>query len=225
MDLSFVADMNHNNPVDFGKLAKAGCVGVIHKASQGLGFTDNKYAARRVAAKAEGVAWGAYEFNTRDDVVKSVDHFLAIAQPDEHTSLWLDFENNPKSEMTVDQARRFLDLVDMRTGRYCGIYGGNKLKELLPGPDAFFAKHPLWLCQYPKASSVQDAINRGLFKLPRPWRDVGAFLIQYTGDGIGPPPHTMDGLEKGADLSFYRGTADALRAAWPLPSSAKGVIA
>jgi hypothetical protein len=39
-------------------------------------------------------------------------------------------------------------------------------------------------------------------------------LLQYTGDGVGPLPHTAPGLENGADLNAFDGTDDALRAAW-----------
>ena len=199
-----VADMNHNNTVIFDRIVAAGIIGVIHKATQGSGFTDHLYALRRQLAKRVGLCWGAYHFNDGSDVEKQVQHFLDVAQPDEHTSLWLDFEDNPRSNMSIDQAREFLQLVDKKTGRYCGIYGGNRIKENLPHPDAFFGKHRLWLCQYGPVA-----------KIPNSWQNY--FLWQYTGDGVGPKPHSVPGLEPGADLNTYGGTVDELRRNWANP--------
>lgn len=210
-----VADMNHKNPVDFGRIAAAGIVGVIHKATQGT-FVDNKYLSRRDLARHAGLEWGTYDFNTGDPVGDQVERFLAAAKPDARTSLWLDFEDNRVSQMSIEQAREFLDRVDQATGRPCGIYSGNRLKTLLPAADAvtqlFVSRHPLWLCQYKLRNyDTLEQLNAHI-DLPAPWKQY--FLLQYTGDGIGPQPHTVDGLEQGADLSTFNGTAAALRAAW-----------
>lgn len=213
-----VADMNHANSVDFGALAKAGAVGVIHKATQGQ-FVDDEYKKRRVLAEAAGLAWGAYDFNTGDSVASQVARFLQTAQPDFETSMWLDFEDNKVSQMSLAQAQEFLDRVDQAIGRPCGIYSGNRAKELLVNASApsveFFGQHPLWLCQYKivRGEVSLEELNK-LIALPLAWKEY--FLLQYTGDGIGPMPHTMPGLEAGADLSVFNGSAADLRARWNL---------
>ena len=46
-----------------------------------------------------------------------------------------------------------------------------------------------------------------------PW--TKNYLIQYTGDGVGPQPHTVQGLQNGADLNAFNGTREDLLAAWP----------
>lgn len=213
-----VADVNHANPVDLQKFAAAGGVGVIHKATQGS-FVDKAYGARRDQARAAGLEWGAYDFNTGDPVKDQVARFIQTAQPDFRMSLWLDFEDNRASQMTLAQAREFLGRVDQILGRPCGIYSGNRIKELLQHATAndgeFFGAHPLWLCQYKigHADIELEALN-GIISLPDFWTKY--FLLQYTGDGIGPQPHTMPGLENGADLNVFDGTPAELRAAWPL---------
>jgi len=210
-----VADMNHANPVDFGRIAQNGIVGVIHKAVQGVGFSDPAYASRRQQAAAANLCWAAYAFNTGDVVSAQVAHFLAVAQPDNATGMWLDFEDNTASEMSLAQAQDFLDRVDQAIGRACGIYSGNRIKQLIVGANSatrdFFAQHPLWLCEYGPVARMVD-VNRQ----PLPWSNW--FIWQYTGDGVGPEPQTVPGLQKGADLSTFNGTPDQLRAAWPLPS-------
>ena len=217
--LCFVADMNHANPVDFTKLAAANyngvrCAGVIHKATQGAGYADPQYAKRRPLALAAGLLWGAYSFNTGDAVADQVAEFLKVAEPDDATGLWLDFEDNSASEMSLVQALEFMDRVDQATGRTCGIYSGDRMKTLIVSATQaqrdFLAAHAFWGAEY--GTVFKDVDDNGK---PLPW-DV-PFLWQDTGDGLGPQPHTLDGLEAGADLSIFQGSADQLRAAWPLP--------
>jgi lysozyme len=216
----FVADMAHFNPVDFRKLAAASwngnrCVGIIHKAHQGGAHApaDGQYAKRRPAALAAGLLWAAYAFNTGEKVADQVAAFFAAAQPDDATGMYLDFEDNRQSEMTIAQAAEFLDRVEQRLGRHCRMYSGNRLKEQIVHASAaerdFLAADPLrlWACEYGVEFRNVDAAGHRL-----PW--PAPFLWQFTGDGIGPQPHTLDGLEHGADLSIFNGTRDELAAAW-----------
>lgn len=216
-----VADMNHANPVDFRKIAAAGVGGVIHKAVQGLTYTDSLYGARKALAQEAGLEWGAYDFSTDDDVALNVARFLAVAKPDARTSLWLDFENNPRHDMNMAMALEFLDRVDQTVGRYCGIYGGDRIKRFVVNltfaQRNFLGAHPLWGCEYGPRWKNQDVNGHEL-----PWKN-GPVLWQFTGDGIGPGPHTVDGLERGADLSRFEGDRAALAAWWPLPAIALAV--
>lgn len=218
-DLCFVADMYHGNPVDFGKLAAASwngikCVGAIHKASQGARDADPAYASRRGLALRAGLLWGAYGFNTGELVAAQVAEFLKVAAPDATMLLALDFEDNSQSNMSLAQACEWLDRVEQSQGRYCRMYSGNRLKELIVHATTaqrdFLAAcaDRLWGCQYAAAFKDVDAAGK-----PLPW--AAPFLWQDTGDGIGPQPHTLDGLQAGVDLSIFKGTRAALTAAWP----------
>ncbi len=231
-----VADMNHANSIGarlggeakgFAALKSAGLVGIIHKARQGINFGDKAFARRRDLARAAGLLVGAYDFATHDNVEENVNDFLDFtnAEDDDNLSLWLDFEDNKASQMLAPQAREFLDRVDQATGRACGIYGGNRIKEQITDDDPFWALHPLWLCQYRTSPSLRTADLDTLkdhIDVPTQWSDAGWFLLQYTGDGIGPLPHTLPGLEIGADLNVYDGTADDLVANWVAEPVDKG---
>lgn len=210
-----VADLNHANPINFAKVAAAGVRGIIHKARQGVGFTDPLYSVRRSVARQVGLEWGAYDFATDDPVAQNVAGFLATAKPDDRTSLWLDFEDNSKSEMSIGQALEFLDRVDQSVGRYCGIYGGNRVKEQIVHLNStqrdFLGAHPFWLCEYGPVARMVDVNGH-----PLPWAKPD--LWQKWADGEGPSPPIIDGLERGADLSVFDGDADALAAWWPLPA-------
>jgi lysozyme len=211
-----IADFNHNNPVNFTEIAAAGIWGVIMKARQGLGFKDPAYAKRYAAAKSVGLLVAAYDFATHDVVADNVAAFLATAQLGLNDGAWLDFEDNSASQMTGDQAHEFLDRVSQKLGRACGIYGGNRIREQIDPQAAKWidmaARAPLWQCRY---IGVQPDDNDELFRFIHtipPW--TKNTIIQYTGDGVGPKPHTVPGLENGADLNVFNGTREELAKVW-----------
>lgn len=204
-----VVDLSHHNTVhDFGAAASAGIWGVIHKATQGKAYADPDYAGRRAAAGAAGLLWGAYHFNTGDNVASQVDWFLTRAAPDDKTLLVLDYEDNRLSQMNIHQAVEFLHLIETRIGRKAAIYSGNRVKETIGELDAedkaYLTSHRLWLCQYGPVA-----------KLPAGF--LGWWLWQYTGDGVGPSPHNVPGISAGnggIDLNTYNGTREQLAAEW-----------
>lgn len=213
-----VADFYHGNPVDLAKLAKStwngiACPGVIMKCTQGTSYVDSAYKARTTQAASLGLQVAAYHFGTAVDAAAQVKYFLTHAQPTATTGLWLDYEDNP-SQMSLSQAIEFMDGVDQATGRTCGVYSGNTLKQAIVHATSsqrdFLAAHAYWLADYALTPVMVD-VNRK----PLPW-DM-PFLHQFTGDKSGPEPHTLDGLQNGADLSIFRGSAEQLVAAWPLP--------
>jgi lysozyme len=205
-----VADMAHFNPVNFTLIKAAGILGVIHKATQGVGVTDDQYARRRAAAAAVGLKWGAYSFATGDDARAHARHFLEVAAPDADTLCCLDFEDNARSPMSGQQALVFMEEVEQSTGRVCWIYGGNRIFEHLsplaratPKIADYLHARPLWLCQYKTGlpAGIDLAELKKHIRVPAPWSDFT--LLQYTGDGVGPLPHTVSGLENGADLNAF----------------------
>src|SRR4051812_1451153 len=112
-----VIDISHHNTVhDLQATAEAGVWAIIHKASQGSKYRDPDYSARRALAKTAGLRWGAYHFNDGSDVTTQVNNFLAAARPGPDTLLVLDFEDNPKSNMSISQAVQFLKLMERRVG-------------------------------------------------------------------------------------------------------------
>jgi len=216
-----VADIAHFNPVNFAKIKAAGIRGVIHKASQGVGMTDSQFVSRRNQAHAEGLLFGRYSFATADDPVAHARHFLAVGgKPDDDELCDLDFEDNPKSPMSGQQAWDFMRAVEDQIQRHCWIYGGNRIFEHITplcvknsAAAEFFKARPLWLCQYKTGlGAIELAELKKHIRIPPPWDDWT--LLQYTGDGVGPLPHTVDGLEHGADLNAFDGTDDELAAIW-----------
>lgn len=198
---------------DMAALASVGIWGIIHKATQGVAVTDRTYSQRKAAALASGMLWGAYHFNTGDDIKGQVNHFFDAAQPDDNTLMCLDWEDNKQSQMNLAEAIEFLNLADEKLGRPLWVYSGNRAKELLAHASndqkTVFAKRHLWLCRYaPGPGPLVDANGHAL-----PFKDCP--LWQYTGDGLGQEPHNMPGiLTHGIDINHFAGTKDELKAIW-----------
>lgn len=216
---TLVADMGSQNTVDVAKLSRSGCVGLIHRATRSNELTDSRYHPRRDAWRSVGGKWGGYAFNTGEEVKVQTDRFLDFAKIEADESAWLDLERNPggTGQMTLGKTIEFLDRIDQAIGRRCGLYSGDVIKTLIAHATDdqrdFLALHPLWGCEYGPRWKNIDCNGH-----PLPW--ALPFLWQYTGDGIGPEPQTLDGLEDGADLSVFAGAPDELRAAWALPAIA-----
>lgn len=215
----FVADFYHLNPVDFSKLKAANwngvkCAGVILKCTQGAGDVDPLFASRVMAARAIGLPVAAYHFGTADNIAAQIDNFMSHAKPDANMGLWLDYEDYPQSQMTLPNAIGFMTGVDAATGRTCGMYSADTIKSSITKATAdqraFLAAHAFWLAEYGAVPVMKDVNGK-----PLPW-DV-PFLWQFSGDSSGTEPHTLDGLEQGADLSLFNGSPAQLAAAWPLP--------
>ncbi len=217
-DLCYVADLGSQNHVGFAKLAAARydgarCVGVVLRATRSNGMTDVAYGTRLPQAVAAGLLPGAYAFNTGEAATVQAARFIKATAPDIPNLLRaLDFERNPSGgQMTLAMAVEFLDRVDQATGRATALYSGNLIKELIVGAtDAqrdFLAKHAPWIPEYGPECKMIDARGQ-----PLPWR--APFLWQFTGDGVGKEPHTLDGLQPGADLSAFAGSAEELAAVW-----------
>ena len=192
-----VIDIYHGNVIhDFYSLKAAGVVGVIHKATQGAYYADPMYEARRKAATDAGLLWGAYAFNTGQDVGVQVGAFLAHAQPDAQTLVALDFEDNPATNMTLDQAREWLNRCADALGRKPVLYSGNRVKDLLgDNRDEFFGSHRLWLAQYGPVAKVQPS-----------W--AKQWLWQYSETG------RLPGTDGAIDLNFHDGAPGDLAAEW-----------
>ena len=193
-----VIDISHHNTVkDFAALKAAGILGIIHKCSQGVGYADPMYATRRKAAADAGLLFGAYAFNTGQDVTAQLAEFFSHAEPDANTLMALDFEDNPDSPMTLNEARQFLGDGGAKLGRPLKFYSGNRAKDLLGNNnDIFLGSNPLWLPQYGPKAVVQ-----------RSW--VKPWLWQYSERG------QLPGTDGNIDLNFYDGSTDQLAKEWP----------
>jgi len=204
-DVVDLYQLNANNSrggdgADFAAAKAFGIRGVIHKASQYV--TDSLYAVRKPKVLALGMLWGAYHFPTPTPVADQLALFFKSAPPDADTFPFLDYESYRGYTMSLQSAINFMDGVDQKYGRPCGLYSGNVIKEQVngatPGQIEFLAAHPFWLAQY---ANVPQTVSYD--RHPLPW--TKDYLWQFTGDGAGPGPHYVPGIGNGVDVSTWAG--------------------
>jgi lysozyme len=198
-----VADISHHNGrIDFDLARRDGIVGVIQKATQGLGYMDPTYIDNRTRAKAAGLLWGAYHFGTGSDGVEQAIHFLEAADPVAEDLVVLDFEANAQGpSMTLAEAHAFVTHVQASLGRWPGLYSGHYVKGLLGSQaDPILAKCWFWLSQYGPTPVV-----------PPTWPTWT--LWQYTDGGLGPEPHAVNGLGR-CDRDMFNGDIAGLQRLW-----------
>jgi lysozyme len=203
-----VVDLSHWDPADdYNKVKAAGIVGVIFKATEGTGYTDDTYVAQQHAAKAAGIKWGAYHFADGSDVDQQVANFMRFACPDPDELFCLDWEDNPSGagKMSMSMAQDWIEQVETQLGRpgECVIYSGNTAKEALGNSqNEFFGSRRLWLCQYTTGTPTWAPA----------WDNY--WLWQFT-DGVnGPNPHSISGVGPCDINSYDQGEADQLIAEW-----------
>jgi lysozyme len=199
-----IVDLSHEDDVkDWGIVANGGTVAAIHKASQGISFTDPLYSIRRMYSGREGLLWGAYHFATLADGGFQADRFLAAAQPDSQTFLALDIEHNPDGgTVTLSQARSFVLRIHAATGRFPFIYGSDLLADFCENEgDPILAQCPLWIARH----SVHPPV------VPLGWKNWT--LWQYLAGEDAVPADALPGLGF-VDRSRFAGDLTALKAVW-----------
>jgi lysozyme len=199
--LDVVIDLSHYNnggvvTIDFGAVAGGGVSGVIHKATQGTSVVDPAYAARRPAALAAGLLWGAYHFGSAADGAQQADFFLRTVDPAGSDLLVLDLEatydasGQQTASMSLAQAEAFVTHVNQQTGRWPALYGGSYLKSLLGShTDTTLARCWLWIAEYTSAAAPS---------LPTGWPTWT--LWQYTESG------SVPGITGAVDRDRFNGS-------------------
>ena len=118
---SIIDISQHQGHPNFRTIKDAGIVGVIHKATEGVGFHDAVYAANKQAAKAEGLLWGAYHFGTGLGSGQTGRGVCTVAGAADDELLVLDYEdNNHGTQIKIPGAKSFVKRVFELTGRHPG---------------------------------------------------------------------------------------------------------
>ena len=201
--LNVVVDISHHNAnPDFQQAKAAGIVGVIHKATQGLTYKDPMYLTNRQKALDAGLLWGAYHFGDGTDGSAQANFFVSAVNPGPDTLLVLDFEPDTQgATMSLDGARAFVNEVNVKVGRFPGLYSGSLIKQLLGNnKDPVLAQCFFWLAQYGSTAVV-----------PANWSTWT--LWQYTDASVGPDPHSVNGIGN-CDRDKFNGDGDALNRLW-----------
>jgi lysozyme len=188
----------------WAKIKGDGVHAVIHKATEGIGFTDAQYTKRRGAAREAGLLWGSYHFGTASDPEEQARNFLDVVEPGSTDLIVLDLElneHNKQNTMSISQAEKFVTYVYEEIGRWPGLYAGYYLREHLAGkPNPTLSNCWLWLADWGTKPHLLPGWSE--------WK-----LWQFTG-GEANDTNARDvaGLYKKPDLSYFNGTEQELKA-------------
>jgi lysozyme len=213
-NIALAIDPYERNEIDWEKLATdKRVVAIIHRATIG-DRADRKYAERRDEAKKRGYKWGAYHFGRPGDPTKQADFFLKSAKPAPDELIALDLESvDEGKDMSLEEARVFIQRIKEKTGRYPLIYANNDVTKAIAGQygtDDVFSKTHLWYARFKR--NVTDFP-------PATWKTYT--IWQFSSEQNCSPArrsaclYTVPGTEYDMDVDVFNGTIDELRSKWP----------
>lgn len=171
---------------------------MIHKATEGIKYSDPRYITRQMKAEKKGLLWGAYHFGTNASGVIQANHFLNKIGNTSKTLLVLDIEPYNKKIMSQQQVKDFIRTVQSKTGKLVMIYGSYYI--LNKYYVSFLKNNPLWIAHYNKS-----------IKIPSGWNNW--VLWQYTDGKRGLEPHRVDGVGV-CDRDKFNGSVNELHQFW-----------
>lgn len=190
-------DVSHwQGDIDWVQVAGAGKSFAIAKATEGVGYKDDKYDQNKAAAMANGLKFGAYHFaRPENDPVQEADWFVNNSAY-EHGMLipTLDLERTGGRGPTglTNWTKAWLARVDERLGVKPMIYMSPSFWRTNLNDTRWFADNGyevLWIAHWNVANPAPPAEN---------WGGKGWTFWQYTSDGRVP------GISGRVDLNRYR---------------------
>jgi C1A family cysteine protease/GH25 family lysozyme M1 (1,4-beta-N-acetylmuramidase) len=224
-------DLSDNNNVEdtpgplggFARVKASGIAFLLHKATEGVNWTDPRYKTRRAAWMSGGSIsvkdidgktlqlapkFAAYHFLTLADPVTQAQYFLETTQLQPGDDAAVDWEATQDSPApSADAVDAFCNEVEKTLGFPIIVYSGAAAKAQLKGVDARFSKRRLWLAQFASTFQVQQS-----WKSPWLWQDNG----EAGSSPAGPGPNNIAGVDGICDNSTIAGpmTVAQLYAEW-----------
>ena len=189
-----VIDLSHHNPEpDFAKLKAAGLVGVILKATEGTGYIDPTFSARRERARAAGLAVCSYHFLKHGQAEQQMLNYLDAVAPVKGERVVIDYEDTACT--LADLVDAVQALVKQPLNLQITVYGGGKLKgDLGNDREQLLADFTsLWIAQYTSAAS--PSWPKGTWPVWSLW--------QWTDSAVVP------GIGRGVDSNRFNGSVEA----------------
>lgn len=200
-------DISHwqSGSLDFAAAERAGVRWVYHKATEGIGYTDPRYASRRTEiARESGLLFGAYHFARPDkkgsDGLAEAHHFLSVAKPkpgDMRPMLDLEDRNGLTRKALTKWVGDFVREVERATGHPPFIYTPFDLDEHF--------NCPLWTARYNDKNEPP--------RIPEPWK---IYTIHQFSNGSYGKPKSVPGLGN-VDLNTMNGDPARLTKVFQLP--------
>jgi lysozyme len=205
--VALVIDPYYANAIDWDKLkTEPRVVAIIHKATIGTTKLDPGYIKRKDEARKRGYLWGSYHWGVTGHPEKQADFYIDTVKPEPDELIALDLEDAQSNTlMNVDEAILFVERVKARTGRYPVLYTNHSSAKLIAAKykNSVFTNTPLWYARF--KSKVTD-FPGGVWPTYTLWQFSSELLAQM------PIPGTKPDM----DINVFNGSAEQLKAAWPL---------
>jgi GH25 family lysozyme M1 (1,4-beta-N-acetylmuramidase) len=167
-------DVSHwQGVIDWPTVASVGVSFAYLKATEGTGWTDDRFAGNRAAATQAGILVGAYHYARPSpalgDAVREADHFLDVVAPrvgELHPALDLEETGGLEPAELNGWVLGFIARVRERTGVTPVIYTSPRfwVANLADSPAAAVWGGPLWLAHWDTAHPHvpgEDWLGRG----------------------------------------------------------------
>ncbi len=205
--VALVIDPFYANEINWEKLAtERRVVAIIHKATIGTTKLDAGYAKRKDEALKRGYLWGSYHWGVAGNPVKQADFYIDTVKPGPDELIALDLEDAQSTTlMNVDEAILFIERVKARTGRYPVLYTNHSSAKLISTryKNSIFVNTPLWYARFkPKVTDFPT----GVWPSYTLWQFSSELLVQLQ----------VPGTKPDMDINVFNGTAEQLKAVWPL---------
>lgn len=211
---AIVLDPFEGNSIDWTKIGTdARVVAVIHRGTIGL-RKDTLYTARRGEAKSRGYKWGSYHLGKPGDPIAQADFYLATIAPTDDEVIALDIESlDADRDMNLANARRFLQRIREKTGRYPMLYANQAVVKEISlrfRHDEVFSKAALWYARF--KAQVTD-FPTGTWDTYTLWQ----FSSEINCAAAHPENclYRVPGTKTDMDINVYRGSIADLRSKWP----------
>ena len=214
-----IIDAFYNNSIDWDEMKKdKRVIGILHKATEGVDFADEKYKLRRKVAKQKDYKWGSYHLLRKGNTIEQAEFYLdkiGINSKDEIMALDVECTENspcdvPKYKVSAEEIKLFLKYIKMKTGRYPIFYANQAvvkdLSENHPN-DEILTKVPLWYARF--KSKVTDFPN-DIWKTYTFWQFSSEINCEPEKECLYRVPGTLSDI----DVNVYNGTIEELRKSW-----------
>lgn len=144
---------HHQGYVDWDEVARAGVLGVIHKATEGTSFVDDMRAENCSRALDAGLGISTYHWlSPGSDPTDQMAFYIETVRPCQGERVVIDYEQDGCTLGQLHEAVRAL--IDSELDLQISVYSGHLLKEQLGDThDEYLAANTdLWLAQYTSGS-------------------------------------------------------------------------
>lgn len=195
-------DISHwqSGSLDFRAAERAGCLAVIHKATQGTRYVDDRYAARRKQVIGPtDMRWGGYHYLEHGNAAAQAKHFMRTANlgPGDIIPV-CDYE---EKSLTDDDWRGFKETCLELGAPEVWLY---TYPAVAPGVSL---NSPLWLARYHNANIPPE--------IPEGWTNE-AWVGRQFSNGVYGVPKSCPGLGNVDLNTLPKGIESLKRVVWPV---------